>query len=147
MVKDACDLRQPVVRLAKLLGHLGVACSSWYAKPAADPRRPGRKPKGVPEALAGRIRLLAESYPWWGYKRIAVVARRQGLQVSNKQVYRVFKVFGLLQKKRVREAALYQAARLCELLPSAPNELWQSDVTYIHIPGHGWWYAVTVIDY
>ena len=21
------------------------------------------------------------------------------------------------------------------------------DVTYIHIPGHGWWYAVTVIDY
>jgi hypothetical protein len=19
-------------------------------------------------------------------------------------------------------------------------------VTYIHIPGHGWWYAVTVID-
>ncbi len=22
-----------------------------------------------------------------------------------------------------------------------------SDVTCIHIPGHGWWYAVTVIDY
>jgi putative transposase len=20
-------------------------------------------------------------------------------------------------------------------------------VTYLHIPGHGWWYAVTVIDY
>ena len=34
-----------------------------------------------------------------------------------------------------------------ELLPSAPNELWQADVTYLHIPGHGWWYAVTVIDY
>ena len=34
-----------------------------------------------------------------------------------------------------------------DLLPSAPNELWRSDVTYIHIPGHSWWYAVTVIDY
>ena len=33
------------------------------------------------------------------------------------------------------------------LLPSAPNDLWQADVTYLHIPGHGWWYAVTVIDY
>ena len=21
------------------------------------------------------------------------------------------------------------------------------DVTYVHIPGYGWWYAVTVIDY
>ena len=34
-----------------------------------------------------------------------------------------------------------------ELLPQQPNDLWQMDVTYIHIPGHGWWYAVTVIDY
>ena len=47
----------------------------------------------------------------------------------------------------MREASLYQAARLFELLPQAPNELWQADVTYLHIPGHGWWYAVTVIDY
>ncbi len=77
----------------------------------------------------------------------AVVARRAGLAVSNKQVYRIFKAAGLLQKPRVREAAIYQTARLFELLPSAPNELWQSDVTYLHIPGHGWWYAVTVIDY
>ncbi len=40
-----------------------------------------------------------------------------------------------------------RAARLFELLPQQPNDLWQMDVTYIHIPGHGWWYAVTVIDY
>ncbi len=26
-------------------------------------------------------------------------------------------------------------------LPRRPNDLWQADVTYIHIPGHGWWYA------
>ncbi len=57
------------------------------------------------------------------------------------------KAAGLLQKRRVRKAALYQAARLFELLPQGPNELWQADVTYLHIPGHGWWYAVTVIDY
>jgi putative transposase len=147
MVKEAYELRQPAVRLAKLLEQLGVACSSWYANPTVDPKRPGRKPKGVPQELAGQIRALAETYPWWGYKRIAVVARREGLRVTNKQVYRVFKAFGLLQKKRVREAALYQAARLFELLPAAANDLWQADVTYLHIPGHGWWYAVTVIDY
>jgi putative transposase len=83
----------------------------------------------VPEELATAIRALAERYPWWGYKRIAVVARRQGLAVSNKVVYRVFKAAGLLQRRRVREAALYQAARLFEILPSKPNELWQADVT------------------
>ncbi|MGQ0569983.1 MAG: transposase [Armatimonadota bacterium] len=137
----------PAVRLSRVLAALGIARSVWYAKPAPAPRPPGRKPKGVPEALAAEITALAHRYPWWGYKRIAVVARRAGLQVTNKQVYRVFKADGLLQKRRVREAALYQAARLFELLPQAPNELWQADVTYLHIPGHGWWYAVTVIDY
>ena len=33
------------------------------------------------------------------------------------------------------------------MTPARPNELWQADVTYVHIPGFGWWYAVTVIDY
>ena len=47
----------------------------------------------------------------------------------------------------MHSAGLYQTARLFELLPSAPNGLRQTDVTYIHILGHGWWYAVTVIDY
>jgi putative transposase len=33
------------------------------------------------------------------------------------------------------------------IIDTGPNELWQADVTYLHIPGHGWWYAVTLIDY
>jgi putative transposase len=146
MIQSECAV-QPEARLYRVLSALGIVRSAWYAKPAEAWAAPGRKPKGVPEALAAQIRSLAERYPWWGYKRIAVIARREGLRVSNKQVYRVFRAFGLLQKKRVREAALYQAARLFELLPQAPNDLWQADVTYIHIPGHGGWYAVTVIDY
>ncbi len=137
----------PGVRLHRVLAALGIARSVWYARPAREPRKPGRRPKSVPERLATEVKALAHRYPWWGYKRIAVVARRAGVAISNKQVYRVFKAEGLLQKRRVREAGLYQAMRLCELLPQAANELWQTDVTYLHIPGHGWWYAVTVIDY
>jgi transposase InsO family protein len=130
-----------------VLAELGIARSVWYAKPAPEPQKPGRKPKDVPAEIAAEITALAHRYPWWGYKRIAVVARRAGIPVTNKQVYLVFKAEGLLQKRRVREAAVYQAARLVELLPQAPNELWQADVIYLHIPGHGWRYAVTVIDY
>ena len=147
MVTEGCAGAKPPARLSRVLKALGIARSVWYAKRAEAPQKPGRKPKAVPEALAAAIRELARCYPWWGYKRIAVIARRQGLAVSNKVVYRVFKAAGLLQKPRLRQAALYQAAKLFELLPAGPNELWQADVTYLHIPGHGWWYAVTVIDY
>ena len=146
MITEACE-GNPAVRLSRVLKALGIARATWYRRRIAEPKRAGRRHKPVPEALAAAVRAIAELYPWWGYKRIAVVARRAGVAVSNKQVYRVMKAAGLLQKRRVRKAELYQAARLFELLPQGPNELWQSDVTYIHIPGYGWWYAVTVIDY
>ena len=62
-------------------------------------------------------------------------------------MHAVFKAEDLFQKRKPSSAELHQSAKLYELLPSRANALWQSDVTYIHIPGHGWWYAVTVIDY
>lgn len=147
MVGTAGGTADPPVRLNRLLKALGMPSSRWYRRPSHEPKRPGRKPQAVPEALAVEIRKLAGTFPWWGYKRIAVVARRFGLGVTNKQVYKVMQAAGLLQQRRVREASLYQTARLFELLPQGPNQLWQAEVTYIHIPGHGWWYAVTVIDY
>ena len=115
MIREGCQSTHPPARLSRVLKALGIARSVWYAKRAEAPQKPGRKPKAVPEALAAAIRELARCYPWWGYKRIAVIARRQGLAVSNKVVYRVFKAAGLLQKPRLRQAALYQAAKLFEL--------------------------------
>lgn len=85
--------------------------------------------------------------PWYGYKRVAVVCRRLGLEVNNRQAYRVMKKAGLLQKRGRTTAELHQARKLFELLPTAPNQLWQMDVTYVHIPTAGWWYVITVIDY
>lgn len=148
MLVDEQKVSKPPARLGHVLKWLGVARSSWYARGKGEaPKKPGPKPKSVPKDLAVAIRHIAEQYPWWGYKRIAVIVRRLGIGVTNKQAYRVMKVAGLLQKRRARQAELYQSAKLFELLPQRPNELWQADVTYIHIPGYGWWYAVTVIDY
>ncbi len=147
MVTEAQKTCEPPPRLNRLLSWLGVSRAVWYARKTEGPKEPGRKPTPVPQDLAIAVRQLAEQYPWWGYKRIAVIARRLAIGVTNKQASKVMKEAGLLQKRRVRQAELYQAARPFELLRQGPNELWQADVTYIHIPGHGWWYAVTVMDY
>jgi putative transposase len=94
------------------------------------------------------IHLAAFEWPWWGYKRVAVALRSFGVrEATNKAVYRVYRAQGLLRRRRPQAAELHQAQKLYELLPRNPDELWQADVTYINIPGHGWWYAVTVIDY
>jgi len=151
-LRDAVDKEvksEPTARLKSVLEALSIATSTWYYRPQErkqDRRRHRRKP--VPRFLADKVVLMAEANPWYGYKRIAVMCRRAGVFVSNRQVYRVMRENNLLQKARKsRKAELYQTLKLYELLPQAPNELWQMDVTYIHIPGFGWWYAITVIDY
>jgi transposase InsO family protein len=137
------------LRRTRLLSALGIATSSWYrpSKPAEARRRPGPAPQPIVEAIRQAALAMALANPWYGYKRIAVMCRRAGPAVQDRHAYLAMRDAGLLQKPRPREPELYQAARLFELLPQKPNDLWQMDVTYIHVPGHGWWYAVTVIDY
>ncbi|MXZ54622.1 MAG: transposase family protein, partial [Gammaproteobacteria bacterium] len=61
--------------------------------------------------------------------------------------YRIMRDLGLLQRRVRHQAELHQSRQLFELLPTRPNELWQMDVTYLHLPQGRWWYIVSVIDY
>ena len=140
------------IRVSFVCQHLDLSLRSLYPKKQVSPT-----PKVVPKILLPRpidyvarrnaIATLAIAYPWWGYKRIAVLARREGWKVSDRKTYKILKQLDLLIKPKKPKAELYQAAKLFELLPDGPNQLFQTDVTYLHIPGYGWWYAVTVIDY
>jgi putative transposase len=137
------------LRRTRLLDALDIPTSSWYRRlvPSETKKRRGPAPRLMAEPIRAAIIAMATAHPWYGYKRIAVMCRRAGQAVKDRDAYAVMRAAGLLQQPRPRAPELYQAAKLFELLPQKPNDLWQMDVTYIHIPGHGWWYAVTVIDY
>lgn len=141
--------RESIVRITGLLDALSIAHSSWYRKPLppSERKRSGPAAKPIDEHIVRVVILTAEMYPWYGYKKIAVICRRAGHKVKNRHAYRVMDEHGLLHRRQPSSAELYQATKLYELLPKGPNELWQMDVTYVHIPGYGWWYAITVIDY
>ncbi len=142
------DPTPPRPRQTEVLRLIGVAPSTWHRRPRTDPpKRPGPAPRPISPEVIQAVVDMATANPWYGSKRIAVMCRRAGQAVKNREAYAVMKERGLLQKRRSRRPEVYQAAKLFELLPQRPNDLWQMDVTYIHIPGYGWWYAVTVIDY
>jgi putative transposase len=147
-VRQALDAVEGA-RLTAVLKGLGIAPSTWYrqAVPVADRQRPGPEGKPIGAEVERWVVTMAVGNPWYGYKRIAVMCRRAGQAVTNRQAYRVMKQHDLLVKRQPAKAAVYQAAKLWELLPQGPNDLWQMDVTYVHIPGYGWWYVITVIDY
>lgn len=137
------------VRLTGVLKAAGIAAASWYRTPVPEDerKRPGPPPKPIADAVVAAVVETATRCPWYGYKKIAVICRREGHAVTDREAYKVMRDHGLLLKPIARPAELHQAAKLFELLPQKANDLWQMDVTYIHIPGDGWHYAVTVIDY
>ena len=139
----------PGTRLRPVLEALGLSVSSWYYRPVPPEARqkPGPKPQLLPVEVVELVKTTSVAYPWYGYQKIAVICRRTDPSVTDRQSYQVMRMYDLLHKPVVRAAAVHQARKLYELLPQGPNELWQMDVTYVHIPGYGWWYAITVIDY
>lgn len=118
------------------------------ATPATAPRR-GPPPRTADPHERHVIQTVAQACPWYGYKKIALICGRLDEPIARRKVYRVMKAAGLLHRlrRRIDARARQEVQRLSELLPRRPNELWQTDVTYIPIPGYGWWYAITVIDY
>lgn len=143
----AREMNDSSARMTRVLPLLGIAPSSWYRAPVTEKKRPGPKPTPIPEEIVQAVVTMATENPWYGYKRIAVMCRRAGHAVNDRQAYTVMRDHGLLQRKKTRAAEVHQTAKLFELLPQKPNDLWQMDVTYVHVPGWGWRYAVTVIDY
>src|SRR5205085_1175066 len=88
----------PGTRLTSVLRALGLAGSSWYHEPvAADQRkRPGPAPRPLPPEKVQGVIQMATDNPWYGYQRIAVMCRRAGQDVKDREVYRVMKDHKLL---------------------------------------------------
>ena len=131
--------------------------SAWYRSQksasvagGASPGRPrGPSPAPIDAWQEHVVLTVAKGCPWYDYKKIALICERLEEPIPQRIVYRVMHAHGLLQqaKQRLEERGQQETAKLYELLPKAPNELWQTDVTYVPIPGYGWWYVMSVIDY
>ena len=137
----------PGCRLTAVLEALEISTSTWYRPKTECPRRPGPAPQPVPDALSEVIKRTALDNPWYGYHKTAIICRWEEPVITDRMVYKVMKKEDLLLRQPPKAVRLHEARKLFDLLPHGPNELWQMDVTYIHIPGYGWRYAVTVIDY
>jgi hypothetical protein len=78
-------------RLTRVVDAIGWPRSSFYHRRIDAAKL---KPKGPPpDWMSDLVRGLAKRYPFWGYKRIAVICRRRGHKVSDKKAYRIFKTY------------------------------------------------------
>lgn len=82
-------------------------------------RRPRR------EDLRVRLRVLAEERVRWGYRRLHVLLRREGILANHKAVYRLYREEGLAVRRRKRKRVA--VPRRPMVVPQRLNERWSMD--------------------
>ena len=82
--------------------------------------------KEAPTELLSRLRELASERRRYGYRRLAVLLRREGFVVNHKKVYRLYRDEGLAVRRRKRKK-LAGAERVIPSLPESRNQCWSMD--------------------
>jgi putative transposase len=106
--------------------------------------RPGRVWNRIPEEIRSQIIDLALEQPELSPRELAVrFTDEKRYFVSEASVYRLLKAQDLITSPAY---IAIKAADEFRDKTTAPNQLWQTDFTYLKVTGWGWYYLSTVLD-
>ena len=108
-------------------------------------RYESRKPPQ--DALRRRIRELAQSRVRYGYRRIHILLKREGVDVNKKRVHRLYCLEGLqLRAKRPRRHVSAATRQPPKSKPKAPNVSWSMDFVADQTGSGHRFRALTIVD-
>jgi len=108
------------------------------------PSQPSRIWNRIPDAVRDQIIELALEQSELSPRELAVrFTDTQGYFVSEASVYRLLKAYDLITSPAF---IVIKAANEFHDKTTAPNEMWQTDFTYLKIIGWGWLYLSTILD-
>lgn len=106
--------------------------------------QPGRVWNRIPEDVRDRVVKLALDEPTLSPRELAVrFTDTERYFVSEASVYRLLKAHDLISSPSF---IVVKAADEFKDKTTAPNQLWQTDFTYLKVIGWGWFYLSTVLD-
>ena len=139
----------------RTLDQLGIPKSTFYGwyeryREGGDEALVDGKPRceriwnRIPNNVREAILELALDKPELSARELAVrYTERQGYFISESSVYRLLKAHDLITSPAF---ILMKAADKFQHPTTAPNQLWQTDFTYLKVMGWGWFYLSTVLD-
>ena len=148
-------VEQSTLSVARTLASIGIPRSTfydWYGRyqdggieALEDGKpRPQRVWNKIPGEVRSRILSLALEAPELSPRELAVrFTDTKDYFVSEASVYRLLKAHDLIASPAF---IVIKAADAFKDKTTAPNQLWQTDFTYLKVIGWGWFYLSTVLD-
>jgi putative transposase len=142
----------PTRRTLEMLGISRASFYRWYDRyetggPEAlsdRPSRPNRVWNRIPDEVRSQIIELALDQPELSPRELALrFTDERKYFVSEASIYRLLKANDLITSPAY---IIIKAADEFKDKTTAPNQLWQTDFTYLKVTGWGWYYLSTVLD-
>ena len=142
----------PARRTLEMLGIKPSTFYHWYDRfrtggPEAledRPSKPDRVWNRIPDKVRQRVVAMALDQPELSPRELATrFTEIASYYVSESSVYRLLKAHDLITSPAF---IVIKAADEFKDKTTAPNQLWQTDFTYLKVIGWGWYYLSTILD-
>ncbi len=126
------------ISLNKSLSLVGVSKTRWYY--SKSPRNIRTDP-----VVSDTVQRIAKQRPTYGTRRMAAqVSRELDIVVNRKKIQRIFHKLDWIEPAKSKNDIIKSHRTLFKA--SAPNQLWQTDITYVWCGVDGWCYCFNVVD-